>query len=71
MPTIFTKPVAEFSVSVLAFVINSYIKGSNCPDAWKAVRINPIQKISQTMKLKDYRIVSIFQFCRKFMENVF
>ena len=59
IPAMFIKPVVEFLVSPLTFVINNYIATSNFPNAWKTARISPVQKITQPAKLKDYRPVSI------------
>ena len=53
----FIKPVVEFSVSPLTFVINNYIATNNFPNAWKTVRISPTPKITQAVELKDYRPV--------------
>ena len=53
----FIKPVVEFLVSPLTFVINNYIATNNFPDAWKTARISPIPKITQPVELKDYRPV--------------
>ena len=53
------KPVVEFLVSPLTFVINNYITTNKFSDAWKTARISPIPKITQPVELKDYRPVSI------------
>ena len=57
IPAMFIKPVVEFSVSPLTFVINNYITTNNFPNAWKTVRISPTPKITQAVELKDYRPV--------------
>ena len=49
----FIKPVVEFLVSPLTFVINNYIATSNFPDVWEIVKISPIPKIIQPVELKD------------------
>ena len=57
IPAMFIKPVVEFLVSPLTFVINNYIATNNFPNAWKTVRISPTPKITQAVELKDYRPV--------------
>ena len=49
--TMFIKPVVEFLVSPLIFVINSDITTNNFPDAWKITRTSPIPKIIQPVEL--------------------
>ena len=59
IPAMILKPIVEFLVSPLTFVINNYTATKNFPDAWKSARISPIPKITQPVKLKDYRPVPI------------
>ena len=53
IPAMLIKPVVEFLVSPLTFVINNYIATSNFPDVWEIVKISPILKIIQPVELKD------------------
>ena len=66
----FIKPVVEFLVSPLKFVINNYIASNNFPDAWKTARISPTPKIAQPVELKDYRPVSILPVLSKVYEKL-
>ena len=66
----FIKPVVDFLVSPLKFVINNYIASNNFPDAWKTARISPTSKIAQTVELKDYRPVSILPVLSKVYEKL-
>ena len=69
IPAMFLKPVVEFLVLPLTFVINNYIATNNFPDAWKTARINPIPKITQPVELKDHRPVSILSVLSKVYEK--
>ena len=71
IPATFIKPVVEFLVSPLTFVIRNYIATNNFPDTWKIVKISPIPKITQPVELKDYRPVSIFPVLSKVYEKLF
>ena len=64
------KPVLDFLVSPLTFVIKDYIATSNFPDAWKAARISTIPKITQPVELKDFRPVSILPVLLKVYEKL-
>ena len=66
----FIKPVIDFLVSPLTFVINNYIATNNFPDAWKTARISPIPKITQPVELKYYRPVSILPVLSKVYEKL-
>ena len=66
----FIKPVVEFVVSPLKFVVNNYIATNSFPDAWKTARISPIPKIIQPVELKDYRPVSILPVLSKVYEKL-
>ena len=66
----FIKPVVEFFVSSLTFVINNYIAANNFPNAWKTARSSPIPKITQPVELKDYRPVSILPVLSKVYEKL-
>ena len=70
IPAMFIKPVVEFLVSPLTFVINNYIATNNFPNAWKTARISPIPKITQPVELKDYRPVSILPVLSKVYEKL-
>ena len=65
----FIKPVVEFLVSPLTFVINNYITTNKFSDAWKTARISPIPKITQPVELEDYRPVSILPVLSKVYEK--
>ena len=47
LPVKFLKPVAEFLAAPLTHIINSCIRSSYFPEAWKIARISPIPKIEQ------------------------
>ena len=70
IPAMFIKPVVEFLVSPLTFVINSYIATNSFPDASETARISPIPKITQPVELKDYRPVSILPVLSKVYEKL-
>ena len=70
MPTMFFKPVTEFLVLLLTFVINNYIKVNNFSDNWKTVRISPIPKIAEPMELEGYRPVPILPVLSKVCEKL-
>ena len=70
MQAMFIKPVVQFLVSPLTFVINNYIATNSFPDAWKTPRISPIPKITQSVELKDYRPVSILSVLSKAYEKL-
>ena len=42
IPASFIKPVSEFLVSPITFIINNFIKINQFPDIWKLARISPI-----------------------------
>ena len=69
-PAMFIKPVVEFLVPPLTFVINNYIATNNFPKAWKTARISPIPKRTQPVELKDYRSVSILTVLSKAYEKL-
>ena len=64
------KPVVEFLVSPLTFVINNYIATNNFPDAWKTARVSPIPKITQPVELKDCRPLSVLPFLSKVYQKL-
>ena len=66
----FLKPVLEFLVSPLTFVINNYIATNNFPDAWKTARVSPIPKITQPVELKDCRPLSVLPFLSKVYQKL-
>ena len=70
IPAMFIKPVVEFLVSPLTFVINNYIATNNFPNTWKTARISPIPKITQPVELKDYKPVSILPVLSKVYEKL-
>ena len=70
MPASFIKPVSEFLVSPITFIINNFIKINQFPDIWKLARISPIPKIQLPVELKDYRPVSILPTLSKIYERV-
>ena len=45
IPASFIKPVSEFLVSPITFIINNFIKINQFPHIWKLARISPIAKI--------------------------
>ena len=51
IPVKFLKPVAES----LTYIINSCIKGSYFPEAWKMAWISRIPKVNQPRTKQDYR----------------
>ena len=66
----FIKPVSQFLVSPITFIINNFIKINQFPDIWKLARISPIPKIQLPVELKDYRPVSILPILSKADERV-
>ena len=42
IPASFLKPVSEFLVSPITFIISNFIKINQFPDIWKLARISPI-----------------------------
>ena len=66
----FIKPVSEFLVSPITFVINNFIERNQFPDIWKLARISPIPKTQLPVELKDYRKVSILPILSKVYERV-
>ena len=70
IPPAFIKPVSEFLVSPITFIINNLIKINQVPDIWKLARISPIPKIQLPVELKDYRPVSILPILSKIYERV-
>ena len=52
IPAMFIKPVVEYLVSPLAFVINNYIATNKFPNVCKAARISPIPRITQPVEKK-------------------
>ena len=70
IPASFIKPVSEFLVSPITFIINNFIKINQFPDIWKLAGISPIPKIQLPVKLKDYQPVSILLILSKICERV-
>ena len=70
IPAFFIKPVSEFLVSPINFIINNFIKINQFPDIWKLARIGPIPKIQLPVELKDYRPVSVLPILSKIYERV-
>ena len=63
------KPIAEYIVSPLTFIINNLIEESKFPDQWKIARISPIPKVTNPTELKDYRPISILPILSKVYEK--
>ena len=70
IPATLIKPVSEFLVSPITFVINNFIERNQFPDIWKLARISPIPKTQLPVQLKDYRQVSILPILSKVYERV-
>ena len=72
IPATFIKPVSEFLVLPITFIINftNFIKINQFPDLWKLARISAIPKIQLPVELKDYRSVSILPILSKVYERV-
>ena len=70
IPATFIKPVSEFLVSPITFIINNFIKINQFPDIWKLARISTIPKIQLPVELKDYRPVSISPILSKIYKRV-
>ena len=70
IPASFIKPVSEFLVSPITFIINNFIKLNQFPAIWKLARISPISKIQLPVELKDYRPVSTLPILTKVYERV-
>ena len=70
IPATFIKPVSEFLVSPITFIINNFIKLNQFPAIWKLARISPISKIQLPVELKDYRPVSTLPILTKVYERV-
>ena len=66
----FIKPVVEFLLSPLTFVINNYIATNNFPDALKTAIISPIPKITQPLELRYHRPVLILPSLSKVYEKL-
>ena len=59
IPASFIKPVSEFLVLSITFIINNFIKINQFPDIWKLASISPIPKMQLPVELKDHQPVSI------------
>ena len=70
MPVKFLKPVAESLAGPLTYIINSCIKASYFPEAWKIARISPIPKVNQPKTEHDYRPISILPALSKVFERL-
>jgi hypothetical protein len=54
----------------LKYIINSCIKASYFPEAWKIARISPIPKVNQPKIEQDYRPISILPALSKVFERL-
>ncbi len=70
IPVKFLKPVAEFLAGHLTYIINSCIKASYFPEAWKIARISTIPKVNQPKIEQDYRPISILPALSKVFERL-
>ena len=70
IPASFIKPVSEFLVSSITFIINNFIKINQFQDILKLARIRPIPEIQLPVELKDYRPVSILPILSKIYKRV-
>ena len=52
IPVSFIKPVSEFLVSPITFIINNFIKINQFPDIWKHAKVSPIPKIQLPVELR-------------------
>ena len=67
----FTKPVSEFLVSPITFIINNLIKLNKFPDMWKLATISPIPKIQLPVELKDYQDqYPFYQYYQRFTKEL-
>ena len=71
IPASFIKPIFEFLVSPINFIINNFIKINQFPDIWELARISPIPKMQLPVEIKDYRPVSILQYYQRFTKKSF
>ena len=76
IPATFIKPVSEFLVSPITFIINNFIKINQFPDIWKLARISPID---YQWKLKtscpypfceNYQTYGIIRHTEVFLEQI-
>ena len=70
IPIRYLKHVAEALASPLTCIINNCIEKSIFPHQWKTAKIRPILKISNPVKISDYRPISILPILSKVFERV-
>ena len=62
--------MAESLAGPLTYIINSCIKASYFPEAWKIARISPIPKVNQPKTEQDHRPISILPALSKVFERL-
>ena len=70
IPVKFIKPVAEFLAGPLAYIINSCIRKSYFPEAWKIARVSPIPKVNKPKTEQDDHPISILLALFKVFERL-
>lgn len=70
LPAKFLKLVAEHIASPLTDIINSFIKTSDFPSAWKQARVTPIPKVDSPQENSDFRPISILPVLSKVYERL-
>ena len=70
IPINLLKPVSEFIISPLNFIINNFISFRTFPEYWKVARISPVPKLNNPSSPSDFRPISVLPLLSKVYERV-
>ena len=70
IPINLLKPVSQFIISPLTFIINNFISFVTFPEYWKVARISPVPKVNNPSSPNDFRPISVLPVLSKVYERV-
>ena len=70
IPINLLKPVSEFIIFQLTFIINNFISSGTFPEYWKVARISPVSKVNNPSPQSDFRHISVLPVLPKVYERL-
>ena len=70
IPINLLKPVSEFIISPLTFIINKFVSSGTFREYWKVARISPVPKVDNPSSPSDFRPISVLPVLSNVYERV-
>ena len=69
IPINLLKPVSEYIISPLTFIINNFISSGTFPEYWKVARISPVPRVNILLHWVTFGLYQFCQCYQKFMRE--